>query len=47
MILAAAAVAGMEGRAACTLGLGVPSPTWPQAVARGIEAVADLGGGGR
>jgi len=45
MILAAAAVAGLEGEASCTLGLGVPSPEWPQAVARGIEAVAELGGG--
>ena len=45
MILAAAAVAGMEGEGACTLGLGVPSPEWPQAVARGIEALAELGGG--
>ncbi|WP_421701707.1 OmpA family protein [Aliiroseovarius sp.] len=45
MILAAAAVAGMEGQASCTLGLGVPSPEWPQAVARGIEAVDTLGGG--
>ena len=45
MILAAAAVAGLEDKASCTLGLGVPSPDWPQAVARGIEAVAELGGG--
>ncbi len=45
MVLAAAAVAGLEGTATCTLGLGVPSPDWPQAVARGIEAVDQLGGG--
>ncbi len=44
-ILAAAAAAGLQGKAECTLGLGVPSPRWPDAVTAGIAAVAELGGG--
>lgn len=45
VILAAASRAGLSGRAACPLGLGVPSPDWPQAVAAAIDAVDALGGG--
>ncbi len=44
-ILAAAAEAGLQGKATCTLGLGMPSPRWPDAVTEGIAALADLGGG--
>lgn len=44
-ILAAAMAAGANGKIACTLGLGVPSRTWGEAVAMGIDAVAALGGG--
>ncbi|MEM9248455.1 MAG: OmpA family protein [Pseudomonadota bacterium] len=44
-ILDAARAAGLEGRSACTLGLGVPSPEWANAVILGIEALADLGTG--
>jgi OOP family OmpA-OmpF porin len=44
-ILAAAAEAGLEGRAECLIGLGVPTPSWGEAVATGIGAVARLGGG--
>ncbi|MFV0332540.1 MAG: OmpA family protein [Tropicimonas sp.] len=49
-ILAAARKAGLEiapGRedAACTLGLGVPSTQWADAVTQGIAAVAEFGGG--
>jgi len=44
-ILAAAAEAGLQGRAECTLGLGVPSPRWPDAVTAGIAALGQLGGG--
>lgn len=44
-ILAAAAEAGLQGKADCTLGLGVPSPRWPDAVAAGIAALGRLGGG--
>ncbi|WP_375691927.1 OmpA family protein [Pseudooceanicola sp. LIPI14-2-Ac024] len=44
-ILDAAAKAGLEGSARCTLGLGVPSPDWARAAAQGIAALAELGGG--
>lgn len=44
-ILAAAHAAGLEGKGACTLGLGVPTPDWPDAVVMGIEALAELGAG--
>ncbi|MDJ0826395.1 MAG: OmpA family protein [Rhodobacter sp.] len=44
-ILTAATAAGLRGTADCTLGLGVPSPRWPDAVTAGIAALADLGGG--
>jgi OmpA-OmpF porin, OOP family len=44
-ILAAARAAGVEEAAECRLGLGAPSPDWGAAAVRGIEAVADLGGG--
>lgn len=44
-ILAAAREAGMQGEAECTIGLGIPSTRWPQAVSAGIAAVAELGGG--
>ncbi|WP_226782956.1 OmpA family protein [Oceaniglobus trochenteri] len=44
-ILAAARTAGLEGQASCTIGLGVPSPEWPQAAVAAIDALADLGGG--
>ncbi len=44
-ILAAAAAAGLQGNATCRLGLGVPTPRWPDAVITGIDALARLGGG--
>lgn len=44
-ILAAAAAAGMEGAANCTVGLGVPTPRWAEAAEAGIRAVAALGAG--
>ena len=44
-ILAAATRAGMTGTARCTIGLGVPSPAWSDAVAQSIDAVQRLGGG--
>jgi len=44
-ILAAAATAGMEGKANCTVGLGVPTPRWAEAVESGIKAVAAMGQG--
>ncbi|KIT17094.1 OmpA family protein [Jannaschia aquimarina] len=44
-VLAAATAAGFEGKADCTIALGVPSASWGQAAALAIGAVADLGGG--
>ncbi|MGR3701878.1 MAG: OmpA family protein [Paracoccaceae bacterium] len=44
-ILAAARAAGMEGKGACTIGLGVPSPNWARAVEQSIAALAEIGGG--
>jgi len=44
-ILAAAVAAGMEGKAGCTVGLGVPSPRWAEAAEAGIRAVAAMGQG--
>lgn len=44
-ILASAAAAGLQGEATCTLGLGVPSPRWADAVTAGIQALSQLGGG--
>ncbi|MDA5093318.1 OmpA family protein [Aliiroseovarius sp. KMU-50] len=44
-IASAALRAGMEGGIDCTIGLGVPSPNWPDAVSAGIAAVAKFEGG--
>lgn len=44
-ILAAAVAAGAEGKSDCTIGLGVPSPRWAEAVEAGIAALAELGAG--
>ncbi|WP_425071808.1 OmpA family protein [Sagittula sp. S175] len=44
-ILRAAARAGLEGKASCTLGLGVPSRRWADAVELAISKLTDLGGG--
>lgn len=44
-ILAAARAAGLLGEARCTLGLGVPSPRWAEAVEMAIAALARLGSG--
>ena len=44
-ILAAAAAAGVAGKTSCTIGLGVPSPSWAEAAETGIEAVSALGQG--
>ncbi len=42
-IIAAATAAGVPGQPSCTIGLGVPSPNWTQAVTLGIGAAAELG----
>ncbi|HRK43157.1 MAG TPA: OmpA family protein, partial [Gemmobacter sp.] len=44
-ILKAATAAGLPGSAICTVGLGVPSPSWAVAAEAGIKAVSDLGAG--
>nr|WP_233517125.1 OmpA family protein [Pseudotabrizicola alkalilacus] len=42
-ILAAGAAAGVPGRANCIVGLGVPTPSWAEAVSTAINAVKTLG----
>jgi OOP family OmpA-OmpF porin len=44
-ILAAAATAGVEGKANCTVGLGVPSPRWADAAEAAIRAITAIGQG--
>lgn len=44
-ILAAAQAAGLRGQSNCTLGLGVPTTRWGEAVETAIKAVQTLGGG--
>ncbi len=44
-ILSAAGKAGLTSKAACTIGLGVPSPKWARAVELAIGALAEIGGG--
>lgn len=44
-ILAAALAAGAEGPVDCRLGLGSPSPDWGRAVAAGLAALREIGGG--
>lgn len=44
-ILHAAGKAGLEGKAACRLGLGVPSRRWADAAEIAIAKLAELGGG--
>ncbi|MGB3316967.1 MAG: OmpA family protein [Albidovulum sp.] len=45
IILAAATEAGATGNPACTIGLGVPTPDWADAVVMGLAAMKDLGAG--
>ena len=44
-ILAAARAAGLDGNASCTIGLGVPTPRWAEAVETAISGLARLDGG--
>lgn len=44
-IMAAGTAAGIEGSIICTVGLGVPTPSWADATSAGIRAVAELGAG--
>ncbi|WP_146585011.1 OmpA family protein [Puniceibacterium confluentis] len=43
-ILQAANAAGLQAKATCTIGLGVPTRRWGAAVEMGIKALAELGG---
>ncbi|MGY9048589.1 MAG: OmpA family protein, partial [Rhodobacterales bacterium] len=43
-IMQAATAAGLRGKTSCTIGLGVPTRDWGDAVAMGIKAMQDLGG---
>ncbi|MCR8826069.1 OmpA family protein [Pseudosulfitobacter koreensis] len=44
-ILNAALKAGLSAQGRCTVGMGVPSPNWAQAVEQAITALATIGGG--
>ncbi|MEO0402927.1 MAG: OmpA family protein [Pseudomonadota bacterium] len=44
-IMNAAMAAGLTGPGNCTVGMGVPSPTWARAVEQAIGALSDLGAG--
>lgn len=44
-IVAAGRAAGTTGNVPCTIGLGVPSPSWGDAVATSLAALTELGGG--
>lgn len=44
-IVKAALAAGAQGQPDCTVGMGVPTPSWSQAAALGIGAIQELGGG--
>ncbi|WP_299352569.1 OmpA family protein [uncultured Shimia sp.] len=44
-ILTAAQTAGLEADGTCTIGLGVPTPSWAEAVEIALGGVAELGGG--
>ena len=44
-IIKAALEAGLNGNNDCTIGLGVPSVSWGSAVASGIAALKEMGGG--
>jgi OOP family OmpA-OmpF porin len=44
-IITAAVSAGLQGKPDCAIGLGVPSPTWPDAAVAAIKGLSELGGG--
>ena len=44
-IIEAAISAGLSGKPDCAIGLGIPSPTWPDAVVTSIKGLQALGGG--
>ena len=44
-LLTAARAAGLTGSAECTIGLGVPTPSWAEAAEMAMAGLAELGGG--
>ena len=44
-IIAAAIAAGASGKSVCTIGLGVPTPDWAEAVAMGLQSLKELDAG--
>ncbi|WP_457649951.1 OmpA family protein [Profundibacter sp.] len=44
-IISAALDVGLNGKTDCTIGLGVPTTSWGDAVASGIRALKEIGGG--
>jgi OmpA-OmpF porin, OOP family len=44
-IVSAGVAAGVAAKTACTIGLGVPTPSWADAAVAGIKAVSALGAG--
>ncbi|NOD34873.1 MULTISPECIES: OmpA family protein [unclassified Ruegeria] len=44
-IVAAAREAGLQGNYSCTIGLGEPSPRWPEAAEQSIQALSEIGKG--
>ena len=44
-IISAALDVGLSGKTDCTIGLGVPSVSWGDAIVSGIKALKDMGGG--
>ncbi|MEM1351517.1 MAG: OmpA family protein [Pseudomonadota bacterium] len=44
-ILEAAMRAGLTGTGRCAIGMGVPTPTWAEAVTKGMDALTELGAG--
>lgn len=44
-IMEAAMRAGLTGTGRCAIGMGVPTPSWAEAVSLGIDAIAEIGEG--
>lgn len=44
-IVAAGIASGVKGRPDCTIGLGVPSPDWPEAVSMAVTTLKEMGAG--
>ncbi|MGH1367827.1 MAG: OmpA family protein [Maritimibacter sp.] len=44
-IVAAGIASGVKGRPDCTIGLGMPSPDWPEAVSMAVTTLKEMGAG--